>query len=464
MIRGCPMALLSFVAVVGCSSGPQFAGGLDVVVSPHISTVVAASWEANDPACESAYVLVDGPQGTDSAWIPASLEGSRFETTVVGLKPDRGYRLHAVEVSGGAAMTSPGVAVQTGSAPTTLPSLSVAAGSDGATGFLVTSTVSFPSLAVILDRDGECVWWHQLTPPEGGDWETFYIPKVARTLDGSAVIYEAATGVENANRERILVKVSMDGADVETLPIQQAHHDFVELADGAIAVLMEDSRPVGEQMIEGDRIVEVDEGGEQTTVWSIWDHAEFEQGDEYDPDTGWSHANAIQYHEGAYYVSLRNFDAVYKIDRGSGDVLWIAGGDESDFALADGETKLFERQHRFRVLEEGILIFDNRVPEEGSRAVEYALDGGDGSAEVLWEYMTDPPLFSLGFGDVERLPGGNTLVDWSAQGQIDEVTPGGEILWQLNASVGSGFGYMEWFESFVPSQESSSASQEQRSQ
>jgi hypothetical protein len=395
-------------------------------------------------------VLVSGPQGARSSAVPATLNGSKFESTILGLKPDLSYRMYAVEVSEGISTTSAGVAVHTGSSPTSLPNLSVTGEAQEATSFLVTSTVSFPSLAVILDRDGDCVWWHQLSPPEGGDWETFYIPKAARTRDGRSVIYEAATGVENASRERILVKVSMDGADVETLPIQDAHHDFVELPDGAIAVLMEDSRPVDQQMIEGDQIVEVDVDGNQTAVWSIWDHAEFDPDSEYDPDTGWSHANAIQYdeEENAYYVSLRQFDAVYKIDRGSGDVLWIAGGPQSDFSLAGGDTALFERQHRFRVLEGGILIFDNRAPEAGSRAVEYALDEGAGSAELIWEHMTEPPVFTLGFGDVERLPGGNTLVDWSAQGQIDEVSPGGGLVWRLNASVGSGFGYLEWFDSF----------------
>ncbi|MFT5679626.1 MAG: hypothetical protein ACI8RZ_000530 [Myxococcota bacterium] len=42
---------------------------------------------------------------------------------------------------------------------------------------------------------------------------------------------------------------------------------------------------------------------------------------------------------------------------------------------------------------------------------------------------------------------GNTRIVWRAQGQIDEVTPEGEIVWQLNASLGGGFGYVEWVDS-----------------
>ena len=47
-------------------------------------------------------------------------------------------------------------------------------------------------------------------------------------------------------------------------------------------------------------------------------------------------------------------------------------------------------------------------------------------------------------GSVERLPNGNTLITFSSLGQIDEVTPEGELVWRLRAEMGSGFGYSSW--------------------
>ena len=437
----------------GCTAEPEeepFDYWVDAVLSEEIPTVVTVTWEATEEDVETGRVDVWDEVGRSLVPAPAIREGDQFTAVVVGLKPSSDYGLRAAEDHTGGWLFSESTFVTTGGPPGVLPHLEVTASGVHGGGYIATSTVSFPSMAVILDRDGDCVWWHQLEAPDGGDWETFYIPRAALSRDGGSVLYEAATGVENENRERIIVRVSVDGEEVETLPVQGAHHDFLQLPDGTLAVLMEDERAVGEQLIEGDQIVEVEPAGGQTAVWSIWDHAEFDPDEEYDPNIGWSHANAIQYdeQEDAYYVSVRNFDAVYKIDRATGEVIWIAGGEESDFALDGGETTLFERQHRFRMLDDGILIFDNRVPEEGSRAVQYRLDEDTGTAEVTWEYILDPPVFTLGFGDVERLPEGHTLVDWSAQGQIDEVTPEGETVWQINASVGSGFGYMEWFESF----------------
>ena len=49
-------------------------------------------------------------------------------------------------------------------------------------------------------------------------------------------------------------------------------------------------------------------------------------------------------------------------------------------------------------------------------------------------------------GDVYRLPNGNTLITWSALGQIDEVTPDGEVVWRLRSEIGKGFGFTMWRE------------------
>lgn len=447
MLRSCALLMM---LLLGCAGETEESFDIQVSLSPHVPTVVMVSWKAEDPAATDAFVVATPPGRDPQPRTPAVLDGDEYRATILGLKPAVTYQFQAVESSEGTLVTSQPVEVDTGGVPSALPHLAVEASDAAGGGFLVTSTVSFPSIAIILDRDGDCVWWHQMDPPAEDDWETFYIPRAARTRDGEAVVYEAATGVANENRERLLIRVSMDGSQVETLPILDAHHDFTELPDGNIAVLTEDKRPVGDTMIEGDQIVEVDAVGNMNPIWSIWDHAEFVEGTPYDPDIGWSHANALQYDAGEdlYYVSLRNFDAIMVIDRGSGDVLWTLGGDQSDFVLPDGSPYLFERQHRFRVLGDHLLVFDNRVPELGSRAVEYALDASEGSAGLVWEYTTDPTLFSLGFGDVERLAGGETLVDFSASGQIDEVAEDGELLWRLNAEVGAGFGYMEWFESF----------------
>jgi len=437
-------------ASVGCSYAGTIEGELELTLSETIPTVVSAAWESAGGA-DSAHVLVGSSGLPASRVVPTSETADGYSTVVLGLQPSTEYTFWAVESHADRPLLGSPQVLRTGPTPTGMPHLTTEAKPPGPTGgYVVTSLVSFPSMAIIVDSMGQYVWWHQLSPPEGEEWETFYIPRVALSRDGRSVLYEAATGVASSSRERIIVRVSMDGSTVESLPATDAHHDFLELPDGTLALLKEDNRPVEDTMIEGDQIVELGTDGAEKVAWSIWDHAEFDPSQPYDPEIGWSHANALQYDsdEDAYYVSLRNFDAIYKIDRASGSVLWIAGGEAGSFELPDGDTLLFERQHHFEVLPDGLLVFDNRVPEENSRAVEYALDHDLGVATHTWEYMSDPPVFTMGFGDVQRLQNGNTIVDWSAQGRIDEVTPGGDLVWSLSAEIGAGFGYFDWFESF----------------
>ena len=148
---------------------------------------------------------------------------------------------------------------------------------------------------------------------------------------------------------------------------------------------------------------------------------------------------------GAYYVSLRNFSTIVKIDRVTGEQLWSLGGESSSFKTAAGSTDLFHHQHQFTMVDDGIVVFDNGLVENSdSRAVEYRLDETAGTAELVWEHHNDPPLFCAVLGDVHRLRNGNTLITWSGLGQIDEVTPQGEVVWRLNSRMGNGFGFTRW--------------------
>jgi hypothetical protein len=62
---------------------------------------------------------------------------------------------------------------------------------------------------------------------------------------------------------------------------------------------------------------------------------------------------------------------------------------------------------------------------------------------VTWEYsVTD--LITMRLGDVQRLPNGNTLVVYSDEGDMREVTPDGDIVQILTAPM---FGYASFRES-----------------
>ena len=100
---------------------------------------------------------------------------------------------------------------------------------------------------------------------------------------------------------------------------------------------------------------------------------------------------------------------------------------------------------------ENTLVVFYKGPRENldSNAVAYELNWKNMTAREIWRFASDPPLYSYGLGDADRLPNGNTLVTWSSLGQIDEVSPGGDVLWRLNTALGAAIGYIDWVETIA---------------
>jgi hypothetical protein len=71
-----------------------------------------------------------------------------------------------------------------------------------------------------------------------------------------------------------------------------------------------------------------------------------------------------------------------------------------------------------------------------SRGVEYALNTTSMTATVVWQYPnpTTPSLYSYYMGDVQRLPNGNTLIDWAVGNlpKLTEVRPDGTKAFEMN--------------------------------
>jgi hypothetical protein len=127
------------------------------------------------------------------------------------------------------------------------------------------------------------------------------------------------------------------------------------------------------------------------------------------------HGNTIEEDlDGNLLISFRHLNAVYKIDRQSGAVLWRLGGKTSSFSFPNDLG--FSGQHDTRVLPNGnIAMFDNAntaPPPRISRAVEYALDTVNWTATKVWEYKYDPGFFSIAMGGHQTTANREHLVNY----------------------------------------------------
>ncbi len=420
----------------GLLAGCQGAVPVAATVSAYVPTVVRVRWTV--------------PEDLDDAWVSYSVDGGADrsvdaddsgEVILAGIPQGRSVDLQLHVVASGTEQRSRSVSVETGYLGADLPDLSLdapaAGGLDG--GLLVTSNVVGPGAAMVIDEDGEVVWWF----PIDDDLRT---SRARLSRDGHSMLILPVNlqGIEDRGVE----VVSLDGSQRSFSVVDDAHHDMVELPDGSFTFLVHEPRTLdGYGEVWGDRVVELSPDGTERQVWSTWDSFAYDPADDVIAGPTWTHANAIDYleDEDAYLVGLLGLSAIVKLDRASGAVLWVLGTDDSDFVTPQGDPRVLSYHHQFDTVEGGLVVFENGPPDRASsRVVELSLDEAAGTATEVWDYWPDPSLYTYSMGGVSRLSSGRTVVNFATSGQVDVVEPDDSVVWRINAGVGGAFGYAEW--------------------
>jgi hypothetical protein len=430
------------------NSAPSVA--LIATIDEQVSTTVHLDWTVAGVDLGStveAYVEV-GPDEGYGTTLPATPTGDEaFTAHAWGLLPLTTYHARASVSAGDDPVRGTDVVFTTGGVPTELPTVTMTADDPAAAspGWLVTTLLTDGHRPVILDTDGTYRWWG--TPADAH--VTVVRARLAR--DGHSVITLAEDDgyVIGEHYVSELRWTPLDGGEVTSIAVDDAHHDFVERPDGTVAVITRTFHEHEGEWIAADAIVEVEPDGTERQVWSAWEAYEYDLSVPTDEQAfDWTHANALDLDEDddRYLLTLRHLDAIVAIDRATGAVAWQLGGADSDFTM-DGDEALdwFRQHHQFEQLDGGMLVFDNGQDEHvASRVIEYTL--GETTVTPVWRYVSDPPTNCYALGDVTRLESGNTLITWSTSGLIEEVTPDRAVVRRLSVQLGAGFGYTTWIE------------------
>lgn len=414
-----------------------------VTLGELLPTVARVEWTLGNVDATRTYVQV-GVTPAYGRTVDGDCDDGVCRAAVLGLKAATVFHWRVVAVTDAGLVGTANAFFATGAAPPDLATLTLDHLDDerSSAGYLLTTLVGVPATTVVVDADGDYVWWYR-----HGD-EDHKVIRARVSRDGEWVFLLAETTDDGAPPiPSEFVRVRLDGTEVQVLPLVDVRHDFVELPGGSLLFLAYDVWNVDGEEIAGDGLVEVGADGDAQQVWSIWEHAAYD-GDLLElPGETWAHANALQYDEasGLVLMSLRNLDSIFAIDIESGDVRWRFGGDHSDFKMESGAEIPFEEQHQFHLRGDRLVVFDNGTAETAcSRAVEYEMGDGTDVVQAIWSHQTDPCTFVYALGDVRRLDDGNTLVTWSSAGQVEQVTADGDVAWRLNTSIGWGFGYASW--------------------
>ena len=247
-------------------------------------------------------------------------------------------------------------------------------------------------------------------------------------------------------------------------------HDFVYKANGNRVLMSYDPQSVDMSavvpggnpaaIVEGLVLQELDPQDNLLFQWRSWDHFQITDaqsvgalpfnftGGYLDP----VHGNSIDVlADGDLLISSRHMNEVTRIDRATGAVVWRMGGANNQFSFINDPLNGFHSQHDARMLPNGhITIFDNGLGHTPprTRVVEYALDEQAHTATLVWSYQNLANQPTVVSGNAQRLPNGNTFINWSnpvsgtnLNTMLEEVDPAGNPVFRLHVPTSSPF---EW--------------------
>lgn len=307
-----------------------------------------------------------------------------------------------------------------------------------APGYIFLDTEEGPPYILIFENDGTPIFYRRLKQRVVG-----FKPYSSGLLTMRA--WEGIDGfvVLDSNYRRIDTLHVQNGYDtdmheLQLLPNGNALMIASEHVNMDLSSLVPNGKP--EVEVRGTHIQEVNENDSVVFEWLCWNH--YDILDTYEQVEGVSNLNYVHMnsiamdYDGHLVVSSRHLSECTKINRQTGEVIWRLGGKNNQFNFIN-DLDQNSYQHDFRPVPgkpDHYTLMDNgnmKNPQY-SRAVEFKLDIENMTAEKVWEYRHSPDWYTRWRGNVQRLPNGNTFVNWADNPlpKAFEVTPDGEVVYE----------------------------------
>jgi hypothetical protein len=429
----------------GGSAGAGPSGNCTVTVSSSttsakISTVGIVTFTTTASAPTEAHIDF-GLDANYGMTAPVDLNATSYRTLLLGMKASKTYHYRISVTGKEGTCTSADTTLATGALPNgKLPQLTVMTKNASALygGFIVTGQFimggSSGAPAFILDKDGEFVWWY--TVPNGD------VTGVTMSYDGK---YLWTNGVNVPQGTTHVHRISMDGMTDEDLSSQFTglSHQLSVLPDETVAFYAYGSNGCDDIKLRSP-------SGTVTTVVN----AKSAHG-----GSGGCHVNGIYYDKNDDSLIFSDLDnnCLTKITK-AGQTVWVLNGGVGGIASTFSNGALLWKggEHGLHILaSDDILLFNNNSTVNfgggswgsaagdgsGSIALELKLDTAAKTAMTVWSYKASPGIDNQVLGDVQRLPNGNTVVDYATKGAIHEVDAKGSLLQTITTA--NSFGYIQ---------------------
>jgi hypothetical protein len=332
------------------------------------------------------------------------------------------------------------------SVPSDYPFVKITVNENPDTGYIFLNTSwwgSEPNYNMILDNSGAPVWYHRTQDMQQIRQDLKVQPDGRITQD-----------IEGGDIDRLFIAMDSTYTVVDTFKAPPGYrtdeHDLIILPNNHYLIIAEKDTLIDmSQIVPGGHpqavitnyyLAEMDENDYPVFFWNSMDYLDLQDAVHIDLTQkyiDYVHMNSVDVdHDGNFIISSRHLSEIIKISRHTGDIIWRLGGEHDYFTWVNDEYRI-SYQHDARVLPNGnYTVFDNGNYHDPqfSRALELSVDTTNWTVTKVWEYRNTPDYFSWAMGNVQRLPNGNTLINWAWFGlpKVMEVRPDGSKAFEMD--------------------------------
>lgn len=447
--RATPLARTFLVALLAACSGELSAPAgnaaeiIDASVTPGPHNVLSAVVQVRVRGADEVAVAysLEGATHVDSITPRVRVTRDSAAVPVLGLLPNRRYRVRVIAYAQHGTSTRDGLTLTTGALPEDIPSYT-GAGADPSPGYIVLAAGLY---GLVIDNTGRVVWYRRFPRGPGLNF--------AAQPNGH---YVARPPAANPADPGHWVELDALGNETRALPcsdgLRSRPHDLIAQPDGSYWLLCDESRVmdltefggVAGAVVTGTAVQHNARDGTLLFRWSPFDHfaiTDVDATERTGAAVNWTHGNALDLDtDGNLIVSFRNLGEVTKIDVATGSVIWRFGGRRNQFDLSNASgasLPSFVGQHSARAYAPGaILLLDNIGDPNQSRAERYVLDARARSARLVQSYGSGPGVVTLIGGSVQDLPDDRTLVSFGTAGRVEEYDGSGRVVWRIDGHAG----------------------------
>ena len=436
--------------LAGCNGkDPSNGECAEATIPENNATVVVLTFDTDGDSTSHVEFSV---AGGETRTTPTDEPSTHHEQLLLGIPPETDVAYTITIDEGGNQSTCEGT-IRTGRVPPTFPPFEVTIDEPDkyVEPYLLIAFVQDPKVLAVIDRQGHVLWYmyaDELVP-----WaETF--PEFHPGIVDDLQIIHATLWPE---RKQLVYNLQALEGDVgsilwtnwakedlraEVAPL--SHHAFaLNHETGTVTYIGLDVRDwfdpdEGKKVsVVGDRFVDLDADGNQTELFSTWDHFEVVKNPRhwdvpfYPQGHDWTHGNATNFfpERNAFLFSFANTNTFmeWSYDTGPGEVFtW------SDWQVGENTTP-FTFQHDPRWTE-GDKISLTTTADLVTRGVVYELDFPTQTYTEVWSHGDGAgydTVTALALGENHLLSNGNRLINFGAGAILREVTPDDEVVWEL---------------------------------